>query len=300
MSRYARVRRILLSLLCVASLVGCGDDEAITGPGGAAGEVIPFDGAVADVGFDAGIIEVDAGASEADVDPTDGAGGTQDAGVIDTGSSSMDTGPKHPPAPVDAGPQDTGPPPPDPALCALKKSQFLGIQAEALKCDTPFQCTKLAPKAMACPCERYYSTRTFAYQNLADISNEAKKMGCKGDCPDGPCPNMDVLVGVCKVGGCIDYDATCKELDEFATLALAEGVKCKLDSECVFAANNDLKCGCSQFYNLKTVGPGKPLFWYMMMLVKAYTAKGCGKNFQCACPMPKSAKCVAGVCATKF
>ncbi len=312
MSRCRHVLSTLLAVVCVASLVSCGNDEAIAGPGDPGGLWDDIGRAVAEVGFGAGDgltgdgLAGDGLAGDGlagDGVTSGGVTGQEDAGVHDGGvgrTSLLDAGRQHEPEPVDAGPKDVGPSPPDPALCVEKNSQFLVTQAEALKCDTPFQCTKLAPREMACPCERYYSTRTFAYQNLADLSNEAKNMGCKGKCPPGPCANMDVLIGVCKVGGCIDYDATCKELDAFATLALTEGAKCSMDSECVFAANNDLKCGCSQFYNLKTVGPGKPLFWYMMMLVKAYTAKGCGKNFQCACPSPKSAKCVAGVCVTKF
>ncbi len=188
----------------------------------------------------------------------------------------------------------------DTPMCQTKLSQYQQLQAKALSCDTPFQCTQLGPEGLGCPCQRYYSIKTFDYQNLADVSAEALKKGCKQSCTPEPCPPKVFEVGVCESGGCIDYNATCSELDDMAALAVQAGLACTTDAQCVFGANNDLTCGCSQYLNMNTMGPGKPLFWYMLMLVKAYNAKGCGAGVECACPQPQSAVCEKGVCVTKF
>ncbi len=184
--------------------------------------------------------------------------------------------------------------------CQTSLSQFDVLKAKALSCDTLFQCTRLGPEGLGCPCERYYSIKTFDYQNLKDVSVVAAKKGCKGSCLPEPCAPKAPQIGVCEAGSCIDYEPTCGELDSMATLALTEGLKCTSDAQCVFGANVDLKCGCSQYLNMETVGPGKPLFWYMMMLVEAYNALGCGAGVECACLQPVKATCKCGNCVTSF
>jgi hypothetical protein len=110
------------------------------------------------------------------------------------------------------------------------------------------------------------------------------------------CANMATQVGVCSAGQCATKELSCKELDSAASAALAEGAKCKADSDCAFKVSNTLGCGCPTFVNITTMGPGKPLFSYMKMLVLAYKAKVCVPETSCACPDPNTAKCVAGVC----
>jgi len=248
------------------------------------------DGASGQVGLD-GIAHVDDGQS-ADV-------------LADAAAVTADGGGSTLPSPDTSIAKDsfTGIPPGsknDTPYCKTSQTQFDVLQKKALVCDSMFQCVKPGPEGLGCPCDRYYSNKTFDYQNLKDISGAGFKKGCQGKCLPEPCKPMAPLVGLCQAGSCIDYDATCDELDDMASLALTEALKCDSDAQCVFGANVDLKCGCSQYLNMQTTGPGKPLFEYMMMVVQAYNTKGCGIGVECACLSPLKATCKAGICVTQF
>ncbi len=323
--------------LCLAALLlfaaACADGDEVTGPLGSAGANNDGSGTLTDGGgADGSVASVDDGTSGSDLDTLSGQVGLDGAMALPDGAILLDDGAVlladgavvsadslgTTGGATDAGPVDTKVPPVDAGkaadtatgpdagwnnesnICKTALTQFDDLQAKALQCDTPFQCTKPGPEGVGCPCERYYSYKTFDYQNLSDVSSAALKKGCLGKCLPEPCAPMAPLVGVCQGGTCYDYDAPCKELDEMAALAVTEGVKCTKDEQCVFGANVDLKCGCSQFLNMDTMGPGKPLFGYMMMLVQAYTFKGCAKGVECGCLLPLKATCKAGVCVTEF
>lgn len=209
-------------------------------------------------------------------------------------------------APADVPPVDTQPadvPPVDVAKpdvstdpCAPKIAQFDALKGKALACATPFECFKPAPADAKCQlCQRHYNGNSADSQNLADVAAVLKASGCGSDCGSG-CSNMATHVGVCAAGQCTTKELTCKELDTAASAALAQGAKCTADADCTFKVSNTLGCGCPTFVNVKTMGPAKPLFNYMKMLVLAYKAKLCTAETACACPDPNTAKCVAGVC----
>lgn len=199
-------------------------------------------------------------------------------------------------APIDVAPVDV--PKPDTALdpCATKLAQFDALKAKALACATPFECYKGAPADGKCQtCQRHFNGNSADAQNLIDMAAVLKTGGCGAECGTG-CYNMATHVGVCAAGQCTTKDLTCKELDAAASAALAQGAKCSADADCTFKVSNTLACGCPTFVNVKTMGPAKPLFNYMKMLVLAYKAKLCTAEVSCACPDPNTAKCVAGVC----
>ncbi len=183
--------------------------------------------------------------------------------------------------------------------CAVKLSQFADLKAKALACATPFDCYQGAAADGKCQtCQRHYNGKSADTQNLVDMSAVLLSSGCGAMCGSG-CANMATQVGVCSAGQCATKELSCKELDVAASAALAEGAKCKADSDCAFKVSNTLGCGCPTFVNITTMGPGKPLFNYMKMLVLAYKAKVCVPETSCACPDPNSAKCVAGVCVAQ-
>lgn len=189
-------------------------------------------------------------------------------------------------------------PPPDTAgdPCADKLATFNKLQASSLACDKFWQCHKPATASASCPdCQNYHNAMSADTQNLIDYTPEFKKSGCGGVC-SGACMDMVKNVGVCTASKCETKELSCKELDAAAGQALAEGAKCSTDKDCTFKVSNTLGCGCPTFVNITTMGPAKPLFNYMIMLVKAYKAKACTSDTTCACADPNSAKCVSGVC----
>ncbi len=180
--------------------------------------------------------------------------------------------------------------------CAAKLAQFTKLKDSATTCKEFYECHKLATASANCTdCSLWHSGLSIDTQNLNDYTPEWKKSGCAKAC-GGPCTDTVANVGVCTAGKCETKAMTCKELDDAAAKALATGAKCAADADCKFKVSNTLGCGCPTFVNSATMGPGKPLFLYMMMLVKAYKAKACTSEVTCACPDPQSAKCVAGVC----
>lgn len=180
--------------------------------------------------------------------------------------------------------------------CAAKLALFTALQTKALACATPFDCYQPAAADGKCQaCQRHYNGKVADTQNLVDMAAMLKGNGCGSGCGSG-CANLSTAVGVCSAGQCATKELSCKELDSAAAAALAEGAKCKADSDCAFKVSNTLGCGCPTFVNLTTMGPGKPLFNYMKMLVLAYKAKVCVPETSCACPDPNTAKCVGGVC----
>lgn len=207
--------------------------------------------------------------------------------------------PDVPPAdvpPADVAPADVAKPDVVQDACATKIAQFDALKAKALACSTPFECYKPGPADGKCQtCQRHYNGNSADSQNLVDMAAVLKTGGCGSDCGIG-CNNMSTQVGVCGGGQCATKELTCKELDSAAAAALAEGAKCSADADCTFKVSNTLACGCPTFVNVKTMGPAKPLFNYMKMLVLAYKAKLCTAETTCACPDPNTAKCVAGVC----
>lgn len=187
---------------------------------------------------------------------------------------------------------------PDTAVdpCQAKLTKYMALEAAAAKCSTPFDCYGPAPATVNCPkCTAYYNGKSADTQNLIDYNAELAAAKCSGTC-NSPCVDVTKMVGVCGSGTCQTKELSCKELDQAASLALAEGAKCSKDSDCTFKVSNTLGCGCPTFVNMTTMGPSKPLFLYMKMLVLAYKAKVCTADTTCACPDPSSAKCVAGVC----
>lgn len=197
-------------------------------------------------------------------------------------------------SPDTASPDTAADVPADP--CAAKLAQFAGLKSKALMCATPFDCYQPAVADGKCQsCQRHYNGKLADTQNLIDMGASLIGSGCGSMCGSG-CANMATQVGVCSAGQCATKELSCKELDIAASAALAEGAKCKADSDCVFKVSNTLGCGCPTFVNVTSMGPGKPLFSYMKMLVLAYKAKVCVPETSCACPDPNTAKCVAGVC----
>lgn len=180
--------------------------------------------------------------------------------------------------------------------CKDKLAQYSALHGKALQCGTPFDCYGPGPASIDCPnCSLFYNGKTMDLQNLIDYTPVLTAAKCNGVC-SGACADMTKQVGVCTTGSCETKELSCKELDQAASLALAEGAKCSKDSDCTFKVSNMLGCGCPTFVNMTSMGPGKPLFLYMKMLVLAYKAKVCTADITCACPDPNSAKCVAGVC----
>ncbi len=229
--------------------------------------------------------------SVADLPPQDSGPvdtGVFDAGPVDTGPA--DTGPLDVGA-VDAGPADAGANDP----CVQKANLFNATQVKALQCTTQFQCFHPASSQMLCPCQIYYSDATLDWQNLTDVEAEAKPLKCSLQC-GATCGDMATEVGVCTTGKCETITPTCKQLDAFASAALAEGKKCTADADCSFQASNSLGCGCGTFTSIKAIGPGKPLFKYMLMLVNAYKNLKCTSDVSCACPKLTGSKCVQGLC----
>lgn len=180
--------------------------------------------------------------------------------------------------------------------CTAKSAQFSKLLTDASVCADFWQCYKPATASANCPdCQLHFNGTAAATQNLIDFTPEWKKSGCAKACAT-PCLDMVTQVGVCSAGACQSKSLTCKELDSAAGQALAVGAKCSADADCTFKVSNTLGCGCPTFVNVKAMGPGKPLFLYMTMLVKAYKAKVCTKDVVCECPDPQTAKCVAGIC----
>lgn len=180
--------------------------------------------------------------------------------------------------------------------CTAKSAQFNKLLTDASVCADFWQCYKPATASANCPdCQLHFNGTAAVTQNLIDFTPEWKKSGCAKTCST-PCVDMVSHVGVCSAGACQSKLLTCKELDSAAGQALAVGAKCSADTDCTFKVSNTLGCGCPTFVNVKAMGPGKPLFLYMTMLVKAYKAKVCTKDVVCECPDPQTAKCVAGIC----
>ncbi len=180
--------------------------------------------------------------------------------------------------------------------CATKLATFTKLKDSAVTCKEFFECHKLSTASANCTdCSLWHNGLSADTQNLTDYTPEWKKSGCAKAC-GGPCTDTLANVGVCTGGKCETKSLTCKELDDAAAKALATGAKCAADADCKFKVSNTLGCGCPTFVNVTTMGPAKPLFLYMTMLVKAYKAKACTSEVVCACPDPQSAKCVAGVC----
>ena len=197
--------------------------------------------------------------------------------------------------PPDA-PKDVPPDVPPLDVCLAKTQAFTAARTKSLACANFWECYGDAPEAPSCPCKSHVNGTGVAAQNVYDVESEWKKAGCKAACSTAPCKNLDVTVGVCATGQCQTQAKTCKEIENLAFTALAEGAKCKADADCTFKVSNAVGCGCATFVNTNTMGPGKPLFYYMLMLAKVYKNIKCVTDIQCACPNPNSAKCVAGMC----
>ncbi len=263
------------------------------------------DGAAATGDADGGALSVDSAAEIAaasdtasDVPPDSAPTDTAPVDTAPADSAPTDSAPTDS-SPADTAPADTAKPDAadtDQDPCAAKQAQFDAVKVKALACSTPFECYKPAPADGKCQtCQRHFNGNSADSQNLIDMAAMLKGNGCGATCGTG-CYNMATHVGVCGGGQCATKELTCKELDAAAAAALAEGAKCSSDADCTFKVSNTLACGCPTFVNVKTMGPAKPLFNYMKMLVLAYKAKLCTAETSCACPDPNTAKCVAGMC----
>jgi hypothetical protein len=199
--------------------------------------------------------------------------------------------------PPDVQPEVVADVPPNP--CIAKVKAFDDARGKALACTSPFDCWKPAPLSSKClDCNQFFDGNVPETQGMIDQSSDLKQSGCGGTCTTA-CPDMTKTVGVCSGGACATKELSCKELETAANAALAQGSKCSKDSDCTFKVSNTLGCGCPTFVNVTTMGPAKPLFNYMIMLVKAYKAKVCTADTSCACPDPQGAKCVAGICVAQ-
>ena len=183
---------------------------------------------------------------------------------------------------------------PDPCVKAF--TDFEAAKAKALACSTPFDCIEPVKSSIGCDCQIRVSDQSFDYQAMSDVDANFAKLGCKISCPPGPCPDFTQEVGVCKNAKCQTINAPCKDLETYATAAIAEGIKCTADTDCNFKASVTLGCGCPAYMNGNTIGPAKPLFLYVTMLENAYKAKACTSTTACDCFDPQSAKCIDGLC----
>jgi hypothetical protein len=306
MSRSTRVGGVFataLYIIFVALSAGCGSPEE----GGVEGPSV-------DSGAeDDGLLEDDGGIGE-DSSPEDvgpGDTGVVDAAPQDTGPE--DTGPEDP-GPVDAGPKDVGKPdigkpdigkpdsgPTDTkgALCAGYVNKFKTSADAARKCKTSFSCTDLAAAGVGCKaCEVFYSHDTPGLvQAVHDVSSESTQKKCDPACPK-LCVDPTKHVGVCGGDGTCTFDApSCQDMEKRFALVAAAAHKCKVDTDCAFQAQVGLPCGCGEYLNIKTMGPGKPLFRYAKMLVMVYNQQKCFSG-ACACPEFNKAKCVSGMCVS--
>ncbi|MBI5610955.1 MAG: hypothetical protein HY902_18935 [Deltaproteobacteria bacterium] len=296
-------RLVALVLACGAVLPACEDSATTATLGTLEADSIAGDASLAkDTGAaqDTGADQTQTQDSEADLPLQDGqpdatpdvAADVQPDQVADTAKDVQ------PDAQPDIAPDVAPDVPPDTATdpCQPKLVKYQTLQDSAAKCTTPFDCFAPAPVSLNCPkCGVFYNGKSADVQNLIDYNAELAAAKCNGVC-QSQCPDASKQVGVCGSGTCQTKELTCKELDQAASLALAEGAKCSKDSDCTFKVSNTLGCGCPTFVNMTTMGPSKPLFLYMKMLVLAYKAKVCTADTTCACTDPSSAKCVAGVC----
>jgi len=179
--------------------------------------------------------------------------------------------------------------------CVKTFTDFVTAKTKALACTSPFECIMPVSSSLGCECQARVSAASFDYNTLNDLVALFTKAGCKASCP-GPCADFKQQIGVCKTGQCQTLNVPCKDLDTYASAAMAEGIKCQADNDCIFKSSVTLGCGCPIYTNAKTMGPSKPLFLYMTMLATAYKAKACTMDVACACFDPQSAKCIDGVC----
>ena len=310
--------QVALAFLTVAA-VACGDSDGEV-VGGAADGGSTLD--AAGVGDSDTVAAIDVAPEASATTKTDAADPTADAEdvVADAlaDASPADTAPAPDAGPPDAGPPDTGTPDtgapdtkPDTAKpdaagdpCPAKVAAYLATRQAALSCNTFWECTVEAPDGPACPCQVHYSSANLKGQSVVDAEADFKKSGCKAGTCSAPCLDPVKSVGLCQASGvgasaCKTTVPTCKELDALATKTLQEGANCTADADCGFKVSNTLGCGCPTFVNLKTMGPGKPLFVFMIQLVQSYKAQACTSDVACSCPNPNSATCVAGKCMPK-
>lgn len=291
--------------LAFVMVAGCSDAAtSVQGPGQGQADAHAADGLVsgADALADSATATVDAGADGAGQDAaataTDAEAGDAQADVAEPKDADAvaqdDAGPDS--GPVDSGGVDAGPTDSGSGVCAQELTTFEQVKAKALVCATPFQCWHPGPKQEQCPCKQFYSDATLDWKALTDLEVEAKSAGCAGSCSPEPCAPANTQVGVCQSGLCETVTPSCKQLDQLASAAIGQGIKCTQDSECTFKVSSTLGCGCPAYVNVATMGPGKSLFQYMVMLVLAYKTLGCTADVECACPNPNAAHCVAGVC----
>jgi hypothetical protein len=225
---------------------------------------------------------------------TDTAEQTDVAAATDAAATDAQVTPDLPPAGTDAAIAADATDP-----CIAPRAAFEAASAAAQVCSTPFDCFALALTSADCTCQHHVNgVNPAVVQSVSDTAKAVAKANCKQACY-ADCLDLTTTVGVCSSGKCSTQNLTCSQLDQAASLALAEGAKCSADADCKFKVSNTLGCGCASFVNVTTMGPGKPLFSYMMMLVTAYKAKGCTSDVACECPPAESAICQAGKCVIK-
>ncbi len=296
--------RISLAVVLFVMLAGCSDSSsAVQGP------KVDGSGGTGDVGLSSDASDTALGATDAltadSPTATDAQADTQPDVLVQDSlaapdsavdvASATDASVQDSAAPADSASQDVAAK--DAASgCALKEGEFDATRKKALACATPFQCWHPGPKQMSCPCQQYYSDATIDWQSLNDVQGEATKLGCVGTCSKDACPALDTQIGVCTDKQCQTVTPNCKQIEQLGADAIAEGKKCSADSECTFQAIGSVACGCTTFLNVKSMGPGKPLFKYFVMLVNSYKVLKCTDTVECACQTFKTAHCVAGVC----